>query len=81
MSFGESVFLAGFNQKTIKEDLFIHNKTDVGTLEHSGRQPTKADLKGLTHGAHRMASLQVAPASPTCHPLMLCHGGEPSRVF
>jgi hypothetical protein len=33
MSFGESVFLAGFNQKTTEEDLFV--KGNYGNLPHN----------------------------------------------
>ena len=60
MSFGESVFLVGFIQKTVKEDLFVKANHvyprwyRLGkTLEHSRRQPTKADLEWLTCGAGR----------------------------
>ena len=58
MSFGEFVFPAGFNQKTIKGDLFVkgnhgfpprdqHGKV----LEDSRRLSTEAGLNPLTCGA------------------------------
>jgi len=58
MSFGESVFLAGFIQKIVKGDLFI--KGNYGTppqnkhgktLEHSRRQITEAKTEALSGGA------------------------------
>ena len=52
MSLGESVFLGGFNQKTVKEDLFIKgnrviplDKQRGTTLEDSRRQITKVELE------------------------------------
>ena len=58
MSFGESVFLAGFNQKTAKEDLFIKGNHRIltrnrcgKTLEDSKRRITKAGHVSLTCGA------------------------------
>ena len=60
MSFGESVFPAGFNQKTAKEDLIIKGKYGVPprylrgkTLEGSKRQITEAGHRSLTPGAAR----------------------------
>ena len=58
MSFGESMTSVGFNQKIVKEDLFVkgnhvnprwylHRKT----LEDSRGQITKADPETLTCGA------------------------------
>ena len=41
MSFGESVFSAGFNQKTAKEDLFI--KGNHGILPQKQRGKTLED--------------------------------------
>ena len=58
MSFGESVFPAGFNQKTAKEDLFV--KVNYGILprkqrgkilEDSRRLSTKADPEGYHVGS------------------------------
>ena len=75
MSFDESVFAGGFIQKTVKEDLFVkanhvypQRNWRGKTLEHSGRQPTKADLKGLTCGAGRPHLQAGRPMGPTCHP-------------
>ena len=58
MSFGESMFLAGFNQKTAKEDLFVKGNHRIPprkqrgkTLEDSKRLFTEAELMPLTCGA------------------------------
>ena len=60
MSFGESVFLAGFIQKTIKEDLFVKGNYRIPpcnqrgkTLEDSRKWITEAKLVPLTCGAGR----------------------------
>ena len=60
MSFGESVFLAGFNQKITKEDLIIKGKYGVSpwyirgkTLEGSRSYVTEAEGHSLTSGAAR----------------------------
>jgi hypothetical protein len=69
MSFGESVFLVGFNQKTTKEDLFVKGNQSyprwylhMKTLEDSRRQITKAGHVCMTCGASQ-------PMGPTCQPL------------
>ena len=58
MSFGESVFLAGFNQKIIKGDLFVKGNHGIPSrdqcgkvLEDSRRLSTEAVLDPLTCGA------------------------------
>ena len=55
MSFGESVFSAGFIQKTIKGNLFVKGKFRVpprnqhgNTLEHSRSHITEVRGKGMT---------------------------------
>ena len=55
MSFGEPVFLAGFNQKIDMEDIIIKGKYGVPpwylhgkTLEDSRRLSTKDDCERLT---------------------------------
>ena len=60
MSFGESVFSAGFNQKTVKEDLFVKGNPGIPpckqcgkTLEDSRRRITEAGQVSLTCGAAR----------------------------
>jgi len=60
MSFGESVFPAGFNQKTAKEDLFVKvnygilsRKQHGKTLEDSRSRITEAGHVSLTCGAAR----------------------------
>ena len=60
MSFGESIFPAGFNWKTAKEDLIIKGKYRVSprylcgkTLEGSRRQIIEAGLNPLPCGAGR----------------------------
>ena len=76
-SFGESVFIGGFIQKTIKEDLFVkgnlvnprrylHGKT----LEDSRRQITKADPEPLTCGAGGPHLQAGQPVSPTSQPFL-----------
>jgi hypothetical protein len=58
MSFGESMFSAGFNQKTVKEDLVVKaNHTFLRqyllgkTLENTRRLSTEEYHKGLPSGA------------------------------
>ena len=60
MSLGESVFLAGFNQKTTKEDLIVKGKYRIlswylcgKTLEGSRSHVTEAEGHPLTGGATR----------------------------
>ena len=60
MSFGESMFPPGFNQKTAKEDLFVKGNHGISprdqcgkVLEDSRRLSTKAGLDPLTCGAGR----------------------------
>jgi hypothetical protein len=76
--FGEYVHVGGFNQKTIKVDLFVKvnhvyplwNRLGK-TLEHSRRQLTKTHAQRLTCGASR-PHLQVGrPMRPTCHALLV----------
>ena len=77
MSFRESVFSVGFNQKTVKEDLFVKGKYVYPrwylrgkTLEDSRKQITEADPKPLTCGASRPHLLTGRPVGPTCQPLL-----------
>ena len=58
MSFGKSVFPAGFNQKTAKEDIIVKGKYGVPpwylhgkTLEGSRSHITKVKPEWLTCGA------------------------------
>ena len=60
MSFGEFVFSAGFNQKTIKADLFVKGNHGIPSwdqcgkvLEDSRRLSTEAGHMSLTRGAGR----------------------------
>ena len=60
MSFAESVFLAGFNQKTAKEDLIVKGKHRIPlrylrgkTLEGSRSHVTEAEDQRMTCGATR----------------------------
>jgi hypothetical protein len=46
MSFGESMFPAGFNQKTAKENLFI--KGNYGILSRKQRWKTLEDSRRLS---------------------------------
>ena len=77
MSFGEFVFLAGFIQKTSKEDLFVktnhvypQRNRRGKTLEDFRRQTTEAKGRCLPCGAGQ-PHLQVArPPRPTCQPFL-----------
>ena len=60
MSFGESMFLAGFNQKTAKEDLFVKGNHGIPPrylrgkiLEDSMSYSTEARHVTLTYGNGR----------------------------
>ena len=60
MSFGESVFPTGFNQKTAKEDLIVEGKYEIPlrylcgkTLEGSRSHVTEVEDQSLTFGAAR----------------------------
>ena len=60
MSFGESVFSAGLNQKTAKEDLFVERNHGIPPWDQCGKVPedskrlsTEAGLDPLTCGASR----------------------------
>ena len=60
MSFGESVFPTGFNQKTTKEDLIVKEKYGVPprylrgkTLEGSRSHVNEAGDKRMTYAAAR----------------------------
>ena len=60
MSFGESVFPAGFNQKTSKEDLIVKGKHGIPpwyvcgkTLEGSRSHVIEVDDQRMTCGAAR----------------------------
>ena len=75
MSFGEYVTVGGFNQKTVKWGLFVKANHVyprwyrlAKTLEHSRRQPTKADLKGMTCGAGRPHLQAGRPMGSTYQP-------------
>jgi hypothetical protein len=76
MTFGESVFPAGFNQKAAKEHLFIkgnhrippHNQRGK-TLEDSWRYSTKVEAMSLTCVGC------LALMGPTCQPP--CYVGSP----
>jgi hypothetical protein len=81
MSFGESMFPTGFNQKTAKKDLFIKGNYGISSrnqcgkvLEDSRRLSTEAGLDPLTCGADR--PLGVPPvslfATPVLHRLLGC---------
>ena len=70
-SLGESVFLAGFNQKTTKEDLIIKGKYGVPlwylhgkTLEGSRSHVTEAEDHPLIGGA---AQLPLGPPISQLH--------------
>ena len=69
MSFGESMFSAGFNQKTIKGDLFIKVNHGIPPWDQRGKVPedsrslsTEAGLDPLTVGP-----VGPLPGRPTPH--------------
>ena len=69
MSFGESMFSVGLNQKTAKEDLFVKRNHGIPsrnrcgkTLEDSRRRITIAGHVSLTCGA---AQTHLEAAGPT----------------
>ena len=62
MSFGESMFSVGFNQKTAKEDLFV--KGNHGMPPRNQRGKTLEDSRRLSTEARHMSLV-----GPTCHPL------------
>ena len=75
MSFGESKFSVGFNQKTAKEDLFV--KRDYGipprkqrgkTIEDSRWLSTEAEPESLISGAGRPHLQANQPMGPPCQP-------------
>jgi hypothetical protein len=73
MSFGESIFSAGFNKKNPKEDLFVKGnhviplrKQRGKTLEDSRRRITEAKAKPLTCGASHVGHPSLV--GPTCQP-------------
>ena len=75
MSFDESVFPAGFNQKIAKEDLFVkgnrvtpHDKQCGKTLEDSKGYSTEVGHVTLPCGAGRPT---VRPAGLWGHPVSL----------
>jgi hypothetical protein len=60
MSFGESVFSAGFIQKTVKEDLIVKGNNEIplrkqreNTLKDSRRLSTEDDRERVKCGASR----------------------------
>ena len=60
MSFDESIFSAGFNQKTVNGDLFVKENHGIPPRDQHGKVPkdsrrisTKAGLDPLTCGAGR----------------------------
>ena len=72
MSFGESMFPAGFIQKTAKEDLFVKGNHGIPqcnrcgkTLEDSRRLSIKAGHMSLTCGAGRPHMQAARPLGST----------------
>jgi len=74
MSFSESVFSAGFNQKTIKADLFVKGNHRIPPWDQCGkvledfrRLSTEENHKSLTYQAARP---YLEAARPLCQPLL-----------
>ena len=83
MSFGESMFSAGFIQKTVKEDLFVKGNYGIPPrkqcgkiLEDSRRLFTEADPEGLPCGAarpHLHAARPLGPSVSLCVTMSVLH--------
>ena len=87
MSFGESVFLAGFNHKTTKEDLFVKGNYGIlprkqrgKTLEDSKRLSTEVEPVPLTCGAGRPHLQAGRPVGPHVSLLLLCQFSTTLRI-
>jgi hypothetical protein len=65
MSFGESVFLAGFIQKTIKEDTFVKENYRIPSCKQHGK--ILEDSKTLSNEADPKGC-HVGPIGPTYRP-------------
>ena len=85
MSFGESVFSAGFNQKTVKVDLHVRSNCvypprngQQKTLEGSRRKITEAGLDPLPCGADRPLGGATRPLWAL--PISLLHMSIPHRL-
>ena len=63
MSFGESVFSAGFIQKTVKVDLYV--RINHAYPQRDGHQKDLED----TRGHHAEAERRRLPAGPTYRPV------------
>ena len=75
MSFGESMFSVGLNQKTTKEDLFVKGNHKIPprnrrgkTLEDYRRRITEAEPVSLTCGASRSHLEAARPVGPPYQP-------------
>ena len=75
MSFGESVFLAGFIQKIVKGNLFVKGNYGIPPrkqcgkiLEDSRMLSTEADPEGLPCVADRPHLQAGRPVGPTSQP-------------
>ena len=87
MSFDESMFLAGFNQKTTKEGLFVkgnhripsHNRRGK-TLEDSRRLSTEVEAMPLTCGAGPPYLQAGRPVGPHVSVLLLCGFSTALRI-
>ena len=72
MSFGKSMFSAGFIQKTVKGDLFVKENNGIPPhkqrgkiLEDFSRISTKADPEGLPCGVDQPYLQASRPVGPT----------------
>ena len=80
MSFGESIFLEGFNQKTVKRDLFVKGNHGIPPRDQHGKVPkdsrrlsTEAGLDPLKCGVgmHHIEASQPLWAPPVILFVML----------
>ena len=87
MSFGESMILARFNQKTAKKDLFIKRNHRIPprkqrgkTLEDSRRLSTEVEAMPLTCGAGPPYLQAGRPVGPHVSVLLLCGFSTALRI-
>ena len=87
MSFGESVFLARFKQKTAKEDLFVKGNYGISprnqrgmTLDDSRRRITEEKPVSLRCGAGRPHLEAAQPVGPHVSLSLLCRFSTTLRI-
>ena len=79
MSFGESMFLAGFNQKTAKEDLFVKLNHGIPPRNQHGKT-LEVSRRLSTEAGHMSLTSYPAPMGPTYHPHCCVSSPLPPRM-